>query len=48
MRKIFLLGSIFLVFFKINSQNNNDLITDSVERNDLRQSFTVGWSNPLT
>jgi len=48
MSKIFLLGSIFLVFLKINSQNNNDLITDSIERNDLRQSYTVGWSNPLT
>lgn len=48
MRKIFSLVLIFLVFLKISSQNNNDLIIESVEKNDLRQSFSIGWSNPIT
>ena len=48
MRKIFSLILIFLVFLKISSQNNNALILDSVEKNDLRQSFSIGWSNPIT
>ena len=48
MRKIFSLVLIFLVFLKISSQNNNVLILDSVEKNDLRQSFSIGWSNPIT
>ena len=39
---------LYWVFLKISSQNNNDLIIESVEKNDLRQSFSIGWSNPIT
>jgi len=48
MQKIFSLVLILLVFFKISAQNNNDLIIDSAQKNDLRQSFSIGWSNPIT
>tara|TARA_B100000767_G_scaffold216802_1_gene204409 strand:+ start:60 stop:689 length:630 start_codon:yes stop_codon:yes gene_type:complete len=48
MRKIFSLVLILLVFLKISAQKNNDLIIDSAQKNDLRQSFSIGWSNPIT
>jgi hypothetical protein len=48
MRKIFSLVLILLVFLKISAQKNNDLIIDSAQKNDLRQSFSIGWSNPVT
>ena len=47
MRKIFSLVLVLLVFLKISSQNNNDLIIDSAQKNNLRQSFSIGWSNPI-
>ena len=48
MRKIFSLVLILLVFLKISSQNNNDLIIASAQVNNLRKSFSIGWSNPIT
>ena len=47
MRKVFSLVLIFLVFLKINSQENISLISDSLQKDDIEQSFSIGWSNPI-